>query len=244
MPRFFIPPTQEESLKISGQDALHISRSLRMRTGDEIILSDGEGWDYIGEITGIGNKEVAVKVIKKVENTTEPKRAITLYQALPKGDKFSFITEKAVELGVARIVPVLTSRCISRPNPQSMDRKIERYRRAAEEAAKQSDRGRIPTVDSLLPFEQALEDGARADIKLFFYEEAQRPLQEVLTPQRLAAAQSVSMHIGSEGGFSPEEVALAKAQGYAIVSLGPRILRTETAPLAALSALQYASGEF
>lgn len=244
MPRFFIPPTEEKTVRIQGDDASHITRSLRMQVGDAIVLSDGQGFDYSGTLSSLGQGFVDVSILEKAENQTEPQVKITLYQALPKGDKLSFIVEKTVELGGVEIVPVLTSRCISRPNPKSMERKIQRYQKTAEEAAKQSDRGMIPRVAPLLSFSEALEQAKAHDLSLLFYELETTPLREILTPDRIEHTQSIGVFIGSEGGFSPKEVDEAEKAGLVSASLGARILRAETAPIAALSALFYAFGEF
>ena len=165
----------------------------------------------------------------------EPPVRITLYQAMPKGDKLEFIVQKAVELGAAEIVPVLTSRCISRPDPRTMEKKRERLQKIALEAAKQSGRGMIPRVGPLLSWKEALEGMNRDQLAILFYEEAREPLGPLLRSRPA----SVSLLIGSEGGFSPEEAREAEERGLRPCTMGPRILRCETAPLYALSAITY-----
>ena len=133
-----------------------MTKSLRLAIGDKITLCDGKGWDYQGIIESLG-EQVVIQIISKEETKSEPVASITLFQALPKGDKMEYIIQKSVELGVHEIVPVLTSRCISRPDPKSMKKKVERYKKIAWEAAKQSGRGMIPKVSQLLTLEQAVE---------------------------------------------------------------------------------------
>ena len=149
---------------------------------------------------------------------------VTLYQAFPKGDKMDFIIQKAVELGVSRVVPVLTRRCVARPDPKAMTGKLTRFSRIALEAAKQSGRGRIPQIGELVGFDSAVKMAASDPLSLFFYEGGGRPLSQLLSPQ----VKSLSLFVGSEGGFDPEEVELAAKAGLIPVTLGPRILRCET----------------
>lgn len=236
MPRFFVDPSQiiGQQGQVLGEDARHISRSLRMKVGDPLVLSDGEGWDYIGAITHMEEGLVAVSIEEKTENKTEFLGELVLYQALPKGDKFEFILQKATELGVTQIVPVLTSRCISRPKESAMERKMVRYQRIVEEGAKQAGRGRIPEISPLVDFKSALNQMTTGDTPLLYYEEATQPLGEFLP-----LGSSIHFLIGSEGGFSPEEVQQAEEQGIGIVSLGQRILRCETAPIVAAATILY-----
>lgn len=240
MPRFFVSPDNisENHATITGSDVGHISRSLRMNVGDALTICDTEGYDYSGVIRDISPETILVEISDKTASITEPKAKITLYQALPKGSKLEFIIEKAVELGVHQIVPVLTERCVSRPNEKSMSKKIQRYEKIVEAAAKQSGRGIIPKIKPLLTFEQALERAGH-DLTLVFYENATTPLKNLLAESPL----DIGIFIGSEGGFSPEEIQLAQSKGAETASLGKRILRCETAPLVACSVIMFSLGE-
>ena len=176
-------------------------------------------------------------VLEKHPNDSEPSVRVTLYQALPKGDKMEFIVQKAVELGAVRIVPMLTKRCVSRPDAKSMQKKLVRYQKVAKEAAKQCGRGMVPEVGEMVTLERALAQ-ADAAVKVLFYEGGGQPIQELLDEQ----SGDVAVFIGSEGGFEAEEVDLAKRSGAQIATFGKRILRCETAPLAALSIIMNRTG--
>lgn len=243
MPRFFIEPTDAReggSIMLSGEDARHIARVLRMRPSEAITLCDGVGFDYRCEIAAVEPDSVEARVLQKLPNETEPAVRIRLYQALPKGEKLDFIVQKAVELGAFDIVPVLTEHCVSRPDAKSMDKKTARLQKIALEAAKQSGRGIIPRILPLQKFEQAISGMKTAGRAILLYERASSPLSSFLRNGMC----DIALMVGSEGGFSPEEAALAEREGIAMASLGRRILRCETAPVCALSAVLYAQGEF
>ena len=230
MPRFFTPPIKGDQAVISGEDAAHITRSLRLKPGEEITLCDGSGSDYKGIITAVGD-EVLVEIREKYPSDTEPSARITLYQALPKGDKMEWIIQKAVELGVYRVVPVLTSRCVSRPDGKSMSRKVERYNKIAAEAAKQSGRGILPEVAGLMSLEEAAK--AVSGKGIVFYEKGGAQLGELVKP----GDKELGVFVGSEGGFSEEEIRLLERYGIRPATLGKRILRCETAPICGLSVM-------
>ena len=172
------------------------------------------------------------------ESQSEPSVKVHLYQAMPKGDKLELIIQKAVELGVGSITPVMTRRCVSKPDAKSMAKKLERYNRIALEAAKQSGRGKIPQVKPLLDLNEALDEMAETSCPILFYENATAPAKEVIDQ----AGQEIAVLIGSEGGFDESEVVKAKEKGCQVLSLGKRILRCETAPLAALSIIMFETG--
>ena len=239
MPRFFTTNINSSRAVIESDDARHITKSLRMREGDAIVLCNGEGFDYRGKISLIGHEHVEVIIYERNPSPGEPKVKITLYQALPKADKLDFIVQKAVELGAGEIVPVLTSRCISRPDEKSMTKKLERLNRTALEAAKQCGRGIVPNVAPLMEFSAAVNSMKHSALPILCYEASSIQLSKVLHPK----AAGIALMIGSEGGFSADEVRLAEESGVHCVSLGSRILRCETAPLCALSAILYACGE-
>lgn len=236
MPRFFVPPISGDRALISGEDAAHITKSLRLRPGEEITLCDGSGMDYAGRVLAVGDP-VEVEILSRSPSIAEPKCRLTLFQALPKGDKMEFIIQKSVELGAAEIIPVLTSRCVSRPDAKSMAKKLERYRKIAAEAAKQCGRGIIPQVGELMTLEQAAK--ALPEKSLVFYEGGGKRLSELVAPED----ESWGVFVGSEGGFSPEEIALLESRGVCSATLGPRILRCETAPLCGLSVMLNLLGE-
>lgn len=213
-----------------------MTKSLRLAIGDKITLCDGKGWDYQGIIESLG-EQVVIQIISKEETKSEPVASITLFQALPKGDKMEYIIQKSVELGVHEIVPVLTSRCISRPDPKSMKKKVERYNKIALEAAKQSGRGMIPKVSQLLTLEQAVERLSQKNI--VFYENGGKRLQELVDGQTL----DLGVFVGSEGGFSMEEIEFLGRYQVLPATLGQRILRCETAPICGLSVIFSLTGD-
>ena len=174
---------------------------------------------------------MTVDIREKRTSSTEPRGKITLYQALPKGDKMEWIIQKSVELGVFRIVPILTSRCVSRPDAKSMEKKVQRFNKIAAEAAKQSGRGILPKVSGLLTLEQAAKDVSGKGI--VFYEKGGARLAELIAPEDT----EIGIFVGSEGGFAPEEIALLEKAGVEPATLGRRILRCETAPICGLSVL-------
>ena len=225
MARFFVPSDaiDGEYIHIIGEEAAHMTRVLRMRAGDTFTACDGAKTDYLCEIESADKKEVLAKICEKKENEAESDIRITLYQGIPKGAKLDYIVQKCVEIGACSIVPVKTERVV-----KGGDVKRERLSRIAFEAAKQSGRGIIPEVGEALSFaDAASEAAAKTELVLFPYEcEKDMSLKCAL---RGKTPCSVSVFIGPEGGFSKAEVSLAKEKGFAIVTLGKRILRTETA---------------
>lgn len=242
MPRFFTDGVQFDTETGTGQAVLdgengrHISRSLRMRPGEALTISDGTGFDYDGKIESIEGDTVFVSLLKQYKNASEPSLRVTLYPGMPKGDKLDLVVQKSTELGASKITPVLTARSVSRPDGKSAAKKQERLQRIALEAAKQSGRGAVPVVGTLISFKEAVQKAKGT--KILFYEGGGVPLSACLPENET----EVSVFIGPEGGFDPEEVAFAKENGVITATLGPRILRTETAPLAALAILMYRTG--
>lgn len=240
MPKFFITKDNIEgsALFIDGDDARHIARSLRMAVGDIIEVSDGEGEDYSAKLTKIRDDRVDADIIEKRHSPAESPVAVTLYMAYPKGDKLETVIQKSVELGCVRIVPFESSRCIKRPSSDKAEAKRTRLSRIALEAAKQSGRGIVPEIALPVSFREAIAEAARADLALFCYEdENARSIKDVL--EAADRVGTVSVMVGSEGGFSPDEAELARESGMITVGLGPRILRCETAPDYALAAISY-----
>lgn len=248
MPRFFITRDQlvDDTVRIQGDDAHHIARSLRMAVGEHITVCDGDA-EYDCELL-LFDQDVCVtaRVIATKPLTCEPPYSVTLYQALPKGDKLDTIIQKAVECGASRIVPFESEHCVVRMRPDAEARKTERRARIALEAAKQSGRGYLPKVSPTVSFGEMLTEAKNADIVLFCYEgEGTVSLRDVLRAKRTVGAivpgqkPSIAVVIGSEGGFSVQEARQALEKGFCMTGLGPRILRTETASCFVLSNLVY-----
>ena len=242
MPRFFIPaegrPLDDgETVRVTGSDAVHIRRSLRMREGDTLFLCDGAGTDYFSELTGFDGEAVLFRILYQTPTALEPDTAVTLYQGLPKGDKMEWIIQKAVELGVGEIVPVVTARSIVRLKPGEGEKKRERWQRIAAEAAGQCSRGRIPRVATPLSFAEAVKRLA-GESALVFYEGGGQPLGELIGRD----CRTLSIVVGPEGGFEKEEVDRLLQNGARAATLGKRILRCETAPLAAMAVLMHLTG--
>lgn len=231
MARFFVENIDNPTCVIVGDDARHISKSLRMKEGDTVILSDGKGFDSTGEILSIDENSVAVSLGEKTKNLAEPSTQIILFQALPKSDKLDFIVQKAVELGATKIVPVLTQFCVSRPKPKAMEKRVQRLNRISLEAAKQSGRGVVPVVEELIDYKTAVNRLAEMETGVILYENETKPLSELIDPK----GNQIGLFVGSEGGFSEEEISYANKKGVATASLGSRILRCETAPIVALT---------
>ena len=236
MQRFFVNSCDidQNDLVLTGNNAKHISFSLRMAPGERIAVCDGKGIDYLCEISRFTSDSVFCKVVERKPNEAEPPYRAVLYQALAKGEKMDYIIQKAVEFGVAEIVPFESSRCIAKLREGSAEKKISRWQRIAEEAAKQCGRGFIPTVSEPMSFTQAIRSCGGEGISFMCYEsEDQRSVSE------LERAEKYSFFIGPEGGFSPDEVETARAAGIIPVSLGKRILRTESASGFVLACLSY-----
>lgn len=240
MPRFFVENVESDTVEINGEDARHIALSLRMKNGEHLVLCDGNGREADAVITEAFPESVVLNIVERRNSSAEPETEVVLYQALPKFDKLEYIVQKSVELGVSKIVPFLSSRCISRPDEKTMKKKLERLRKISDEAAKQSGRGKLPEIGELLSFKNAVLEMSKAETPILFFEHANYPLSEVMQNR---AVGKITVMIGSEGGFSDDEAAFAVEHGVLSVSLGPRILRCETAPVAALSAIMYACGE-
>ena len=180
MPRFFVESIENDFIEITGDDARHIALSLRMKKGESLVLCDGKGKEADATIREAFPESVVLDITERRNSIAEPETEVILYQALPKFDKLEYIIQKSVELGVSKIVPVLTSRCISRPDEKTMKKKLERLRKIADEAAKQSGRGKLPEVDELLSFKNAVLEMEKAETPIFFFEHAEYPLREIM----------------------------------------------------------------
>lgn len=236
MPRFFIRQEQIEAdtVRILGEDAHHISRSLRMAAGEQITVCDMQSIEYECELTDFLDGEVRAKILSSKPSQNEPKCYIRLFQALPKGDKLDSIIQKAVECGVGEIVPFESERCIVRIKADAEDKKYQRRNKISESAAKQCGRSSIPEVKHSVGFAEMIKLACESDVCLFCYEgDGTMPLGQILKERFLSAQgvapRSISIVIGSEGGFSQSEAGRCADVGMIMTGLGKRILRTETA---------------
>lgn len=243
MQRFFVEPHQidEEAhqIHITGSDVNHISNVLRMKMGEELWISDGSKYEYRCTIESFEPDDVLLHIVYSQEPEYELPCRIYLFQGLPKADKMEFIIQKAVELGAYEIIPVETKRCVVKLDGRKSAKKTARWQQIAESAAKQSKRMLIPNVHEVLTFREALKYAESMDVRLIPYELA-RGMQE--TKEILAGiepGQSVGIFIGPEGGFEEKEIEAAIEGGAKPITLGRRILRTETAGLAILSVLMF-----
>ncbi len=239
MPRFFVEKSaiSEMAAVIGGEDASHISRSLRMRVGESLVICDCEGTDYDCVIEKFLDDIVLLRIKMARPNVSEPDCRVTLYQGYPKADKLELITEKAVELGAVSIVPVLMSRSVSRPDEKSAAKKSARLQRHALEAAKQSGRGIIPQVSEMISRTELINRVKQHELTIVCYEAGGEPLSGFI-----GSARDIAIVIGPEGGIAEEEINALVEAGAKIVTLGKRILRTETAAIAAITAVMYETG--
>lgn len=245
MPRFFVRQERVEDnlISIIGDDAHHIARSLRMAVGEGITVCDMQGNEYDCTIKSFDEDREVIAVINSVKHSeNEPRCFIRLFQALPKGDKLDTIIQKAVECGVGEIIPFQSERCVVKIKNEAEDRKTERRQRISAEAAKQCGRSVIPEIRQSVGFDEALKIAKDSELCLFCYEgDGTEPLGQVLRKYGDGIPESISLFIGSEGGFSVKEAAAAKDAGMIMTGLGKRILRTETASGFVLACLVCAS---
>ncbi|RJQ31232.1 MAG: 16S rRNA (uracil(1498)-N(3))-methyltransferase [Peptococcaceae bacterium] len=244
MPRFFVSPAQikDKSVIVTGPDVLHITRVLRLRAGDLITILDGRGGIYEAVIERATGQEVYCAIKSKLVSDDAPALRVTVVQGLPKGDKMDLIIQKGTELGVSRIVTLRCERSVINLGGIRSARRVARWRRIAQEAAKQSCRLDIPEVLEPAGWPEVLDSLPAGSMALMLWEEEQVvTLQTVLREE--PAPGEVYVFIGPEGGFTPDEVERARLRGIRTVSLGRRILRTETAGMAALAMILYQWGD-
>ena len=245
MPRFFVEKClsdQDQEIVLINEDAHHIIDVLRLKVNDRITICDGAGTDAETIIKKMSEQSVYLEIIAKTVNKTESRWQFTLFQGLPKGDKMDYIIQKSVELGIRQIVPVQCSRSVAKIKSNAVGKKVQRWNRIALEAAKQSGRGFIPKVFLPISFAEALEQLLEFDIAFMPWEnERSLSLKKYLSEldNSLQYKFTGGFIIGPEGGFSNQEAELAFSRGITPVTLGPRILRTETAAVAVLSMLGY-----
>lgn len=240
MHRFFVRRENivKDRITVDGEDVQHIRKVLRLREGDKLVLCDGEGTDYLAAITEMDKHLIRTAVIERKASQGEPDIDVVLYQGIPKAAKMDTIIQKCTEMGIKRIVPVATARTVVKLESEKDEKKkVERWSKIAEEAAKQSCRGIIPEVDMPVSLPEALKDTAKLDLVIFLYElEGSQSIKEVLEKSK---ARSIGFFIGPEGGFEPSEIDKARDAGAVPVTLGRRILRTETAGIVVLASIMY-----
>ena len=240
MARFFMAGTNIKGgmAIIRGRDAEHV-RVLRLRPGEEMIICDGEGTDYKCRLVYADKEQAEAEVVEVVRCPAEPSVKVTVLCGLPKGDRTDYIIQKCVEAGAYEIAFFSCNRCVAKP--ENVEKKLERWQRIAEEAAKQSGRGIIPQVSWAGEYVEALNIANQKELKIFLYETGEREgLDAVLEANK--SAKSVALITGPEGGFAPYEADMARVVGLHVCSMGERILRCETAPVVATTAVMYATG--
>ena len=243
MTRFFVQPEelQPDFLVLTGENAQH-AKVLRLKNGESVLVCDGQGKECVCTVSDVSPDQISLVVQKRQESETEPCVQVSVYMAFPKADKLEHVIQKATELGAYEIVAFPSSRCVSRPDEKSLKKKLERWQKIAASAAEQSGRGRIPQVLTLPSYKAALERAATADLALLFYENEQSTTLKMALSKGMY--HTVSLLTGPEGGLENSEVEQAQSAGLTVCTLGKRILRCETAPLCALSAVMYDAGEF
>lgn len=242
MPRFFVSPEQLRGPRVllQGEQAAH-ARVLRLEPGEAVTLCDAQGQDAQCVVLESSGGQIVLEVQSVAPSRSEPRLACSIYMGFPKADKFEHVVQKATELGACEVVIFPCARSVSRPDAKSLAKKLERWQKIAASAAEQSGRGVIPRVLALSSYEEAVSRAAQAELSCLFYEnERTRSLRTVVEQRCFSTA---ALMTGPEGGLTEQEVRLAEEAGLAVCSLGPRILRCETAPLCALSALMYAADE-
>lgn len=243
MARFFVEPEQIQSgfLVLTGENAVH-AKVLRLKAGEEVLICDGQGNECVCTVSDVSAGQISLVVKSRQSAESEAAIRASVYVAFPKADKLEHVIQKATELGAYEIVAFPSARCVSKPDEKSLKKKLDRWQKIAASAAEQSGRGVIPQVLTVGSYQEALMRAAQADTAILFYENEQS------TTLRMALAErpykSISLLTGPEGGLEEKEVDQAMRAGLRICTLGSRILRCETAPLCALSAVMYDSGEF
>lgn len=239
--RYFTTDITDNSARITGQDATHLCKVLRMQKGDILTLCDGKKTDYTSEIISIAPSEVLLRILDSTPCLAEPSVWVEAYIGYAKGERMDFAIQKSVELGASAIHPFFSTNTVVKPakNEEAEKSKIVRLNRIASEAAKQSGRGILPLVSSPLSFAEVLEQSTQCELSLFLYEKGGKILQQEISEQK-----TISIITGAEGGFTPEEAEKSAKSGCVHIGLGKRILRCETAPLAALAAIMTITHNF
>ncbi len=243
MTRFFVKTEemQPDFILLTGENAAH-AKVLRLKCGEEVLVCDGAGREALCAVSDVSPGQISLVVKSQQESASEAAVKASVYMAFSKGDKLEHVIQKATELGVYEIVAFPSGRCVSRPDEKSLAKKLERWQKIAASAAEQSGRGVIPRVLTVGSYKAALERAAEADLAILFYENEQATTLRMALEEK--TFKTVSLLTGPEGGLEEKEVAEAAKAGLKVCTLGKRILRCETAPLCALSAVMYATGEF
>ncbi|HKK55165.1 16S rRNA (uracil(1498)-N(3))-methyltransferase [Marinobacter sp.] len=239
IPRIFTdsPLTTGGQCELDENAARHVGRVLRMQAGQALLLFNGDGMDYTATITESGKRRVAVEVQDATRKLTESKLEIVLGQTLSKGDRMDYAVQKAVEMGVTRIVPLATERCDVKLKGDREDKRLRHWRQIAISAAEQCGRARVPEVLPVMTLPDWFEHTGDCDLRLVLHHRTEQTLGSMAKPTRIA------LMVGPEGGLNPEEITAAQAAGFMPVALGPRVLRTETAPVAAIALCQWLWGD-
>lgn len=243
MTRFFVTPEELQPgfIVLTGANAAH-AKVLRLKNGEQVLVCDGKGTECLCTVSDVETDRISLVVNSQQVSDSEAAVRVGIYMAFPKADKLEHVIQKATELGAFEIVAFPSARCVSKPDDKSLKKKLERWQKIAASAAEQSGRGMIPEVIVLDSFEQALQRAVLADKSILFYENERATT--LTMSLHSGNCQTVSLMTGPEGGFDSREVDRAKEIGLEICTLGKRILRCETAPLCALSAVMYHVGEF
>lgn len=221
--------------RIAGPDAAHLAKALRVAVGEPLVLCDGAGTDYRAEVTAVATQEVLLRILESAPSKAEPALWAEVYLGYAKGERLEWAIQKAVELGASVVIPFFSANTVVKPKKE--EEKNARYNRIAQEAAKQCGRGILPKVEMPLNYTNMLQKAMANQCALFLYEGGGQPLRSVVQGQT-----SLAIITGAEGGFTPQEAEQALQAGCVPVGLGPRILRCETAPIAALAAVMTLSG--
>ena len=244
MRRFLIDPNVAPGaiVSLSGGDSRHLVQVLRLQVGDRVQLCDGQGMAYPGRVAAIDADGARVEVGPARPTAAESPLELVLLQGFLKEGKMDLLVRQLTELGISRFVPVMARRSVARPDARRMAGRLARWRKIAAEALKQCRRGRIPKVEAACDLDAALAAAGACDLKIVFWEAACRPLNDILAAAP-PAVHSAALLLGPEGGWEEGEVAAAEGAGFAVASLGPRILRAETAALAACTLVQHRLGD-
>ena len=239
IPRIFTdsPLAVGSQCQLDDNAANHVGRVLRMQAGQALLLFNGDGHDYHATITEAGKKHVLVAVTEAAGNETESPLRVVLAQTLSKGDRMDYAVQKAVEMGVSEIVPLTTERCDVKLKGDREDKRLRHWQQVAISAAEQCGRARVPEIQPVMTVQQWLEHAQACDLRLVLHHRTEQSLNTLEKPS------SIALMIGPEGGLTAEEIALAESRGFLPVALGPRVLRTETAPVAAIALCQWLWGD-
>lgn len=243
MARFFLDSREmkENSIALTGDNFQH-ARVLRLKVQEEVLVCDGSGMECVCRVDSVDDDQIILSVISRCASAAEAAVRVSVYVAFPKADKLEHVIQKATELGAYEIIAFPSARCVSKPDEKSINKKLQRWQKIAASAAEQSGRGVIPKVLTVGSYKEALTRASGCDLALLFYENERATTLKMALSEK--SFQTVSLLTGPEGGLEETEVAQAQSAGLRICTLGRRILRCETAPLCALSAVMYEAGEF